>query len=186
MANHVDNSISIEEQAESTKVTTLWEPLLKLENCHEFPFYTDYEEDNWYSWGIDNVGAKWANIEYIDDGFINICSAWSPVTPFTNKLVEWLGKADDAVVIRHNYTDEFYNFIGVSKFTFEEGMPIESNDEMEWDEILDILKEKYGFDATEEDFDWWDTHDDDEGHSYNELLEYEVENQLDIMWGELI
>ncbi len=186
MANHVDNLISIEEQAESTKVTTLWEPLLKLENCHEFPFYTDYQEDNWYSWGIDNVGAKWANIEYIDDGFINICSAWSPVTSFSARLVEWLGKADDAVVIRHNYTDEFYNFIGVSRFTFEEGMPIESNDEMEWDEILDILKEKYGFDATEEDFDWWDTHDDDEGHSYNELLEYEVENQLDIMWGELI
>ena len=55
---------------------------------------------------------------------------------------------------------------------------------MEWGELLDILKEKYGFDASEEDFDWWN--EDEDGVSYHEILQEEVEIQLDKMWGDLI
>ena len=77
------------------------------------------DEDKSWDWYRDNVGAKWAHIDDGADDYINIVSAWSPVSEFCMKLVEFLSLTDPNVLLRHQYEDEFRNFVGIQIFWAE-------------------------------------------------------------------
>lgn len=70
------------------------------------------EEENWYNWNCDNWGSKWdireLNIEYEDKTQLDIsfCSAWSPITPIFDDLV------DKGFKVYAEYKDEGYMFAG--------------------------------------------------------------------------
>ncbi len=164
MANHVSNYITVEG---NEAVEKRWNMLFtdygqKIERpsyhgdgtievwewdeIQKHPFMSGYTEDNWYDWGCENIGAKWAHIEDADEGHAYIVSAWSPITPYLEKLYNYLYEIDEEVVVRCQYEDEFRNFIGVWQ-----------NDE--WDEkdggeLTEEFEAKYKCDLSSDEFDW--------------------------------
>ena len=177
MANHVYNYITVEG---NEAVQKEWDELFT--NYHEdierpsyhgdgtitvreykqielHPFLEAYDEDNWYSWGCEHIGAKWAHIEDADEYHAYIVSAWSPVVPYLESLYYHLSMIDEEVVIKCNYEDEFRNFIGV----WLNG----DYEEVDGDELMETFQSKYDVDTSSEDFDWWD---ESEGHGVADEL----------------
>tara|TARA_X000001382_G_scaffold29308_1_gene18734 strand:- start:100 stop:678 length:579 start_codon:yes stop_codon:yes gene_type:complete len=132
MANNVYNYVEVsgtdevlnkfEEMGKSLitqRETTDWEgkPMLidEYNGIEELKFMPEFDEvhDTYYNWYCDNVGAKWCHIEEWTDDYMNLCSAWSACIPFTERLTAELAKIDPHVQVRHQYEDEFRNFIGV-------------------------------------------------------------------------
>ena len=170
MANHVENYIHITANEECLKefdnlfanygeeierpsyhgdgTIKVWE----FKEIQKHPFLEGYSDDNWYDWGCENVGAKWAHIEYAEEEgqFVHIQSAWSPVLPYCDKLYEHLRKIDDKVQIRCNYEDEFRNFVG--KSIWEDGA--EHNEEIDDGDINVMTENKFG--EIDADFEWWE------------------------------
>ena len=180
MANHVDNYITFEGneavEKEWNNLFTHYGELVERPSYHgdgtielwehgeiqKHPFLEGYDEDNWYSWGCENIGAKWAHIEDADEGHAYIVSAWSPIIPYMESLYEHLLKLDEEVSLRCQYEDEFRNFIGVWQ----------NNDyeEIEGGELNAMFEEEYGVDMDAEDFDWSDEHE-ESGRCYDELYD---------------
>ena len=177
MANHVYNYITVEGneavQLEWDKLFTNYHEEIERPSYHgdgtikvrEYkqielhPFLEGYDEDNWYNWGCENIGAKWAHIEDADEYHAYIVSAWSPVIPYLESLYQHLIKLDEEVVIKCNYEDEFRNFIGV----WFNG----DYEEIEGDELTEQFETKYKVDISDENFDWWD---EIEGHGVADEL----------------
>lgn len=89
----------------------------RIENAEQlfsefFPIPKD-QEDNWYSYNIENFGTKWdvkpEIIERLNDNsiFLSFDSAWSPPIEFYNKMLE-LGFEIDAT-----YIEEGLGFCGM-------------------------------------------------------------------------
>ena len=76
----------------------MWE----YHEIQKHPFLEGYEEDNWYNWGCENIGAKWAHIEDADEFSSYIVSAWSPVIPYLESLYYHLSMIDEDVLLRCN------------------------------------------------------------------------------------
>ena len=177
MANHVYNYITVEGneavQKEWDKLFTNYHEDIERPSYHGdgtitvrewkqielHPFLEGYDEDNWYSWGCENIGAKWAHIEDADEYHAYIVSAWSPVVPYLESLYYHLSMIDEEVIIRCNYEDEFRNFIGV----WFNG----DYEEIEGDELTEQFESKYNVDISDENFDWWD---EIEGHGVADEL----------------
>jgi len=68
--------------------------------------------DNSYEWWVNNVGAKWLNIEDFTTDCMSITTAWSAPFPFYDKLYEWLSKDSPDLMMWVRYDDEMPNFIG--------------------------------------------------------------------------
>ena len=126
------------------------------------PFLEGYSEDDWYNWGIENVGAKWAHIEDADECQAYIVSAWSPIIPYLSQLHSHLQQFDSNVVLGCRYEDEFRNFIGVWKD--------DSYEEIDGEDLTSRFEEEYGVDPTSEDFEWSDEHE-ESGRCYDELFD---------------
>ena len=133
MANHVYNYITVTGTEEVEKVfdslgenftVTVqrpnWEGVntnyTEFKGIEELEFMPEYDEDKWYDWYIENVGAKWCHIEEWEGDYMNLCSAWSACTGFVERLTTFLAETDPNVRVRHQYEDEFRNFIGVRIF----------------------------------------------------------------------
>ena len=73
MANHVHFNINLD--LDDGQVALLKDIMDKVEteqgemkwktwSAEELPIYsTPYNEENWYDWSCDNIGAKWIQIE---------------------------------------------------------------------------------------------------------------------------
>ena len=168
MANHVENTIYLEQGNDA--VQTEWQKLFveygekterpsyhgdgtvwiwEYAEIQKHPFLSGYTEDNWYQWGCDNIGAKWAHLDDADEYCARIVSAWSPVQEYVEKLYNHLGLLDNTVSIRHTYEDEYRNFIGVGKWfdnEFEEA-------NLDTEDLSDVLTNKFS-NVDDEDFDW--------------------------------
>ena len=130
----------------------------------------EYDEDghctNWYDWGCTNVGAKWIHFEDWDfeHGMtISGHSAWSHPAPFCETLCEYLSNiVHKDISITMTYEDEFRNFFGIDEFYSSwnevEGVVEIDHDEtyFDHDDLNSILREKFGDQIDESDFDWWD------------------------------
>ena len=133
MANHVHNYITIsgsnavvDQFAEigknftTQRESTNWEgepiTFTEFKPIEELEFMPEYDEDTWYDWYCENVGAKWCHIEEWEGDYMNLCSAWSACSEFTERLTMFLAKTDPEVQIRHQYEDEFRNFVGVAVY----------------------------------------------------------------------
>ena len=183
MANHVYNYIEIigNEKCQNEFENRLndilftnehnWMEYKPIEDLKFMPKHPRDQEGwliNAYDYYIDNIGAKWAHIEDAGADYLSIVSAWSPVSSFIGHLVQYLYQFDPNIVVKHNYTDEFHQFVGVQRAT-SDGEALYDYEEIEWGYIVEHFKEK-GIDIEDSDFDW---------HDYNKKLEAHPNEYLD-------
>ena len=133
MANHVYNYITVNgtnavvnqfaeigKNFTTQRESTNWEgepiTFTEFKPIEELKFMPEYDEDEWYDWYCENVGAKWCHIEEWEDDYMNLCSAWSACTEFAGRLTTFLAETDPNVQVRHQYEDEFRNFVGIQIF----------------------------------------------------------------------
>ena len=187
MANHVDNYISIEHCDSAINLEGLFmhdNEFLEVEQVSFIKPLAEFDEDgvlkDWYNWGCEHIGAKWFTFEDVGEHVVIGTSAWSPVIPFVEKLTEHLAKDDEGVVIRHEYTDEFYNFIGIAKYTFEDGKAVCRWEEIEHSDINEMFMDKYQVDTQHDDFDWWEPIQ----HEGEELDPLELQSEFIENWRE--
>ena len=135
------------------------------------PMFEGYSDDNWYNWGIENIGAKWAHIEDADDSSAYIVSAWSPIIPYLEALDDHLRELDEAVIISCQYEDEFRNFIGVA---YAHGDGTSGFDELDGDDVTQWLLDPLNIDEIPDDFEWWEPHPALDGWSPQEYLDEKV------------
>ncbi len=130
-------------------------------SAEKFPIYaTPYDEDDWYSWGCDNMGAKWVHIEEFDGFMITGHSAWSHPWPLVENLCNTLAELTETFVsAKMTYEDEFRNFFGAdffcSEFHDDEGWCC-THDEgyMDGEELTTKLELMFG--EIHEHFEWWE------------------------------
>ncbi len=180
MANHVSNYIIFdgneECQKEWDKLFTNYHETVERPSYHgdgtievrewkeiqKHPFLSGYSDDNWYDWGCENVGAKWAHIEDADECQAYIVSAWSPIIPYLDKLHQHLQSFDINVVVSCRYEDEFRNFIGVWKD--------DDYEEIDGEDLTSRFEQEYKVDLSSDDFDWSDEWK-ESGRCYDELFD---------------
>ena len=169
MANHVYNYITVsgsnavvDQFAEIGQNFTVqreikdWEgnpmQIKEFKAIEELDFMPEYDEEDSYNWYCSNVGAKWCHIEEWEGDYMNLCSAWSACTEFTESLTMHLAKTDPNVQVRHQYEDEFRNFIGVAVFEGIDAADI-LFEEMDDGDLTHLFKEQYPeFDLDVEDW----------------------------------
>ncbi len=159
MANHVQNYITVTgtEEVEEifanigenftvTNNRPNWEGVMmkftEFKAIEELDFMPEYDEEDSYNWYCSNVGAKWCHIEEWEGDYMNLCSAWSACTEFTESLTMHLAKTDPNVQVRHQYEDEFRNFIGVIIFQGANANQI-LFEEMDDVELTELFKEEH-------------------------------------------
>lgn len=127
MANHVYQYIEVQG---SDVVQEEWANIIaKVEKEHKDPeryteYYPEYfvehlgmpeyDESDSYAYYCDNVGAKWATIEEMNEDTMYIVSAWRPCIEFCDHIARHLSHIDPDVKVINRYEDEFYNFVGAS------------------------------------------------------------------------
>ena len=194
MANHVSNHINLVQGNDACKdeFITLFQEygeritrpsyhgdgtieIWEYKEIQEHPFLEGYSDDNWYQWGCDNIGAKWAHIDDASEENVYIVSAWSPVVPYVEKLVEYLSKFDEQVQIRLVYEDEFYNFIGKGDFSWDEynGTTFSDIEEEDGASFNEWLETTYKIEI-KGDFEWHEPNDKMHGNIPQEVLENRI------------
>ena len=176
----------------SSKTTHGW---LEYE-IEKLPIYpTEYDEEGWYNWGIENIGAKWCHVEEYHEDYFSGYSAWSPPIPFVKHLVQYihneLGTKPTATM---TYEDEFRNFMGKQyygvEYDSEASMAGEVSNlynayeedciETDGTELMEQFDELYpSLNSSDNDFEWHEEHEVD-GET---IYPYEVMDELaDQFW----
>ena len=174
MANHVyfDCHIECQDDLASKKIKDIFEVaksqrpyndmMIDEWDATALPIYeTPCEDDNWYTWGIDNMGAKWVSIDDVSLDYFSGHSAWSPIIPLVENLMETVYKLSDDSEVNMTlfYEDEFRNFIGKCYFYIDNGEVRLDEWEFEGDELTELMLEAFGKDKSwleEDEFDWWE------------------------------
>lgn len=119
-----------------------------------------YDENDWYEWGCQHMGAKWVSIDDVDiPHFFSGHSAWSPIIPLVENLMQTVFERTgfEDLVMTLSYEDEFRNFIGVAEFEIVDGSVQSHINEVESDELNSTMCEAFGKDQNwidDEDFEW--------------------------------
>jgi hypothetical protein len=126
--------------------------LLDIDKLKFMPEGT-YDKDGWLenSWDyyVNNVGAKWCNVEDFDEDFLSGYSAWSPPIQFIQYLHEYLyDHHDKKHTIKMTYEDEFRNFIGVAHY--QDGQ--NTWDELDSGDLTEEMRKVFGDVVDNEDF----------------------------------
>ena len=167
MANHVyfninldldDGQIALLQDTMKISETENGEMKWKSWEPHLLPIYpVKYNEDDWYSWGCEQMGAKWVTIEDYDADYMSGHSAWSPPNPMVESLVQYIfDKVGGDVRATMTYEDEFRNYIGKSEFWIEDNQCDFDIDEVDGAELNEVMEEWSGWDTSSEEFSWWD------------------------------
>ena len=179
MANHVYNYITVTGTEKVEKIMSdisenltvwverpNWEGVMtnhsEFKGIEELEFMPEYDEESSYNWYIENVGAKWCHIEEWDSDYMNLCSAWSACTEFTERLTTFLARTDPDVEVRHQYEDEFRNFIGVIVYKGAIADQI-LFEEMDDEDLTDLFKHEhpeFNHDADEMTDEMYEAYDD--------------------------
>jgi hypothetical protein len=137
--------------SEETYVTRELLDIDKLKFMPEGTYDKDgYLEDSW-NYYVNNVGAKWCNVEDVEEYHFSGYSAWSAPLEFVQYLHEYLyDHHDKNHSIKMTFEDEFRNFIGVAHY---------SDANYDWEEIdsaelMEELRKVFGDIVDNEDF--WD------------------------------
>ena len=144
----------------SSKTTHGW---LEYE-IEKLPIYpTEYDEEGWYNWGIENIGAKWCHVEEYHEDYFSGYSAWSPPIPFVKHLVQYihneLGTKPTATM---TYEDEFRNFVGKTTYFMSDGECYDDTDEIDGEELNEVMLTAYGKEESwfaSDGFDWWEEYE---------------------------
>ena len=169
MANHVYFNIDLSLDAgQTTLVEKLGESCAEEQGemkwlsyeVQNLPIYpVPYKEDDWYSWGCEQMGAKWVQVDDWNEHYISGHSAWSPPIPLVENLVQYIyDQVGGNISAKMTYEDEFRNFVGVMECWIEEDTGTVNHDicEAEGDEFICEIEEWSGWDFSSDEFDWWD------------------------------
>lgn len=137
----------------------------ELKDLHEQPFFNhipkEYEDDGWLadSWNfyVNNIGAKWCNVESWEHSYLSGYSAWSAPIALVENMVKYFQEHSvEEVSARMTYEDEFRNFIGIHEWwTDMDDDEIIVHDEenyIECEEFQEVLNKKLS-ELTGEDID---------------------------------
>ena len=190
MANHVHFNLQVEgiteEQFESVISTETvkrksWDDseyeYQEFKELHEQPFMShckrEYDEDGWikdsWNWYVNNVGAKWCNVEDFGGCMLTGYSAWSAPLDMVWNLVYHLSKTfDTPVTAKMTYEDEFRNFIGVDEWETEKDSDgdwdvYHDENYLDGEVISDECRDYFGEAFDDDDFDWWEEVENDAG-----------------------
>ena len=188
MANHVYFNIDLSLDAGQTTLVENLGEMCKTENgemkwlsyeVQELPIYpVPYNEEDWYSWGCEHMGAKWIQVDDWNEYGMSGHSAWSPPVPFLENFIQYifdeLGGMPSA---KMTYEDEFRNFVGVMECWIDEDTGQVNHDICEADgaELNEAMEEWSGWDTSDPEFSWWDLQEAKNGQ------EYEPQEVLDEM-----
>lgn len=124
-----------------SELTALIEEFMQKDEvfCNALIPRPEAEKENWYDWNWKNWGSKWdvreLNIEYEDPTQLDIsfCSAWSPITPIFDELVNRGFKVyaefkDEGYIFAGNYTDG-----ETTMYDIEDCQACLEKDEADWD-----------------------------------------------------
>ena len=143
----------------------------------ELPIYpVPYNEKDWYSWGCEQMGAKWISCEDWQESYISGHSAWSPPIPFLTNLIQYVyDQVGGMPTAKMTYEDEFRNFIGVMTCYVDDGMVCDDIEEADGEDLNYVLEQWSGWDTSDPEFSWWDLKEAKNG------TEYEPQEVIDDM-----
>ena len=159
MANHVYFNIELSLDAGQTNlVEKLGKEIYGEEGemkwpsweVEKLPIYpVKYDENDWYMWGCNNMGAKWVCCEEWNETTISGHSAWSPVVPLVENLIQYIyNEVGGQPSAKMTYEDEFRNFVGIHECWIEDDTVYSDYDEIEGQDLNDLMLE--AFDREEE------------------------------------
>tara|TARA_B100001769_G_scaffold272042_1_gene265805 strand:+ start:2306 stop:2923 length:618 start_codon:yes stop_codon:yes gene_type:complete len=172
MANNVHFHVTLDIDEKESKLVQFLMENISSKTSHgwmqyeieKLPIYpTKYDEEGWYNWSIDNMGAKWCHVEDYETDYFSGYSAWSPPIPFVKHLIQYihdeLGGKPTATM---TYEDEFRNFIGKTTYFIEAGECYDDTDEIDGEELNEVMLTAYGKEESwfaSDDFDWWEEYE---------------------------
>ena len=194
MANHVNTFVQfhfIDEEAGKAKLQELYSRLegfgeegkydLNLHEIFGIPETDELDEHGnatgpgTYSWNVENMGAKWAYLEDLEDDCFRITSAWSVPTDAINFIMEELAKADPEISADITAEDEFPNWVYAAR---AEPSGIYDWEEWQYDDIMQHMIEKYEEVAAGYDKETDDWMDGEKGDAARDAME-------DLLWEEI-
>ena len=186
MANHVYFNIDLSLDAGQTELVEKLGKSCETKNgemewlsyeVQELPIYpVPYNEKDWYSWGCEQMGAKWISCEDWQESYISGHSAWSPPIPFLTNLIQYIyDKVGGTPSATMTYEDEFRNFIGVMTCYVDDGMVCDDIEEADGEDLNYVLEQWSGWDTSDPEFSWWDLKEAKNG------TEYEPQEVIDDM-----
>ena len=188
MANHVYFNIDLSLDAgQTTLVEKLGESCAEEQGemkwlsyeVQNLPIYpVPYKEDDWYSWGCEQMGAKWVQVDDWNEHYISGHSAWSPPIPLVENLVQYIyDQVGGDVSAKLTYEDEFRNFVGYTLYYVENGEVIVDDDYIDGEELTHLVEEAFELDVANENFDWWEVYTVKKGNYAGE--EWEPQQYID-------
>ena len=188
MANHVYFNIDLSLDAGQTTLVENLGEMCKTKNgemewlsyeVQNLPIYpVPYNEEDWYSWGCEQMGAKWIQVDDWSEYGMSGHSAWSPPVPFLENFIQYIfDELGGMPTAKMTYEDEFRNFVGVMECWIDEDTGEVNHDICEADgsELIETLEEWSGWDTHNPEFSWWDLKEAKNGK------EYEPQEVLDEM-----
>ena len=177
MANHVYFNIQLDLDAGQTALVEKLSEQCKEKNgemewlsyeVQNLPIYpVPFNEDDWYNWGCENIGAKWIDVEDWNEDYISGHSAWSPPTPFLHHLIQYIyDKVGGTPSAKMTYEDEFRNFIGVMHCYVDDGFVCDDIEEADGEDLNYTLEKWSGWDTSEPNFEWWELKEAKNGTEY--------------------
>jgi len=140
MANHVYNFIQIN-GADEEQLKRFNEIIDRTSETKRlvfiFPEYSD-EMPEAYTFNVDRVGAKWADVEDRYDDAVIVTSAWGAVTDAVAYLSSLF---PEGVYFTLTAEDEMPNWFGAYVFAQGEMTDFE---EWDWDELVPIVQQQLG------------------------------------------
>ena len=139
--------------------------------------------ENAYDWYCNEVGAKWCNVDEMQDCMINGYSAWRQPHELVINLIEYFArKYDTEVSASMTYEDEFRNFMGKQYYGSDKEQDESINGWYAWegdynetdaDELMVAFNELFpSIDTNSEDFDYYGEYEVDGETIYpNEVLD---------------
>ena len=147
MANHVQGYLSVRTISEEGQ--KLWDEVVaKLQsNMKEGEYevhlghyiFEDFDNDWDFNRMCDEIGAKWAYAQDMDECGMSMYSAWSPCLEFAESVATMIGEVDETIELVLTYEDEMPNFVGVATFN-QHGL--DTDNVLECDELMEMMKER--------------------------------------------
>lgn len=134
----------------------------------KLPIYpVPYNEEDWYSWGCEQMGAKWVSVDDWNENIISGHSAWSPPIPFITNLIQHIyDQVGGIPSAKMTYEDEFRNFIGVCEVWIDDNNVDWDYYEVEGSDLNEELQEWSGWDIDSPEFEWWELTEAKNGKQY--------------------
>ena len=177
MANNVYFNIQLDLDAGQTELVEKLSEQCKEKNgemewlsyeVQKLPIYpVPFNEDDWYNWGCENIGAKWIEVDDWTEDNMHGHSAWSPPTPFLHHLIQYIyDKVGGTPSAKMTYEDEFRNFIGVMHCYVDDGFVCDDIEEADGEDLNYTLEKWSGWDTSEPSFEWWELKEAKNGTEY--------------------